>query len=178
MLRQAYGADISIEWASDSSTASVLIESQDYDICLVDYFLNDAVNGLQWARSLIAAKGIECPPLIMLTGIEACEDIDLDASESGIADFIVKSELTVRHLEHSIRYALQTRRMLRECLRNETRFHLFFDHAYEGILLLDQHGRVLQANRSAELMFCYEKGTMGGCISTSSSTIFRWNTTC
>jgi diguanylate cyclase (GGDEF)-like protein/PAS domain S-box-containing protein len=162
MLRQTYGADISIDWAESGATASRLIESNDYDVCLIDYYLGGGTNGLEWAQALISVSGIECPPLIMLTGIESCENIDLSASESGIADFIGKSELTVKHLERSIRYAIQTRRMLREFLRCETRFHLFFDHAYEGILLLDQHGKVLQANRSAELMFYYEKGTMQG----------------
>ena len=162
MLRQTYGADLSIDWAEASATASKLIESHSYDVCLVDYYLGETTNGLEWAQSMISALGIECPPLIMLTGIESCENIDLSASESGIADFIVKSELTAKHLEHSIRYAIQTRHMLREFMRCETRFHLFFDHAYEGILMLDQHSKVLQANHSAELMFCYEKGTMEG----------------
>ncbi len=162
MLRQVYGTGLSIDWAKDSPTATVLIESHSYDVCLFDYYLGDATNGLEWAQSLISAKGIECPPLIMLTGIESSENVDLSASESGIADFIVKSELTAKQLEHSIRYAMQVRRMMRKFLHSEARFHLFFDHAYEGILLLDMHGKVLQANRSAENMFCYENGTMQG----------------
>lgn len=162
LLRQSYGTDLSVDWAETSATASQLIKSGGYDACLVDYFLGDGTNGLEWAQSMISALGLDCPPLIMLTSIESCENIDLNASESGIADFISKSELTARHLEHSIRYAIQTRHMLREFLRCETRFHLFFDHAYEGILLLDNNGKVLQANHSAELMFCYEKGTMEG----------------
>lgn len=162
LLRQSYGTDISVDWAETSATASELIKSGSYDACLVDYYLSDGTNGLEWAQAMISALGLDCPPLIMLTSIESCENIDLNASESGIADFISKSELTARHLEHSIRYATQTRRMLREFLRCETRFHLFFDHAYEGILLLDNNGKVLQANHSAELMFCYEKGTMEG----------------
>ncbi|MDD5300966.1 MAG: diguanylate cyclase [Gallionella sp.] len=162
MLRQAYGAGLSIDWAGASATASGLIKSGGYDVCLVDYYLGEGGNGLEWAQSMISAMGIECPPLIMLTGIESCESIDLSASEIGISDFISKSDLTAKVIEHSIRYAIQTRRMLREHLRCETRFHLFFDHAYEGILLLDQDGKVLQANHSAENMFCYETGTMQG----------------
>jgi len=162
MLRQTYGTGISIDWADTSATASKLIEINKYDVCLVDYYLGDATNGLEWAQAMIAAMGLKCPPLIMFTGIEPCENIDLNASESGIADFISKSELTARILEHSIRYAIQNRHMMREFLRSETRFHLFFDHAHEGILLLDKNGKVLQANHSAELMFCYEKGTMEG----------------
>jgi len=162
MLRQTYGKGISIDWAKDCASASQLLESQNFDVCLFDYYLNDKVNGLEWAQSLISDKGITCPPIILLTGIESFENVDLSASESGIADFIAKSELTAKHLEHSIRYAMQTRRMLREIARCDARFRLFFDHAHEGILLLDQFGKVLQANRSAELMFCYERGTMEG----------------
>ncbi len=162
LLHQIYGAGLSIDWANDSATASKLIASRSYDVCLVDYYLGDGTNGLEWAQSIILAQGLECPPFIMLTSIESCENIDLNASESGIADFIAKPELTAKTLEHSVRYAIQTRHTLRESLRCETRFHLFFDHAYEGILLLDNNGKVLQANRSAERMFCYAKGTMEG----------------
>ena len=162
MLRQTYGAGISVDWANTGTRASGLIENHSYDACLVDYYLNDKTNGLEWAQALISARGSECPPIIMLTSIESCENIDRSASEIGIADFISKSELTAKVLEHSIRYAIQSRNMMREFLRCETRFHLFFDHAYEGILLLDKNGKVLQANHSAELMFCYEKGTMEG----------------
>lgn len=162
LLHQTYGANLPVDWANDSATANKLIENHSYDVCLVDYYLGDGTNGLEWAQSIISAQGLECPPLIMLTSIESCENIDLNASECGIADFIAKSDLTAKVLEHSIRYAIQTRHVLREQLRCETRFHLFFDHAYEGILLLDNNGKVLQANRSAERMFCYEKGTMEG----------------
>lgn len=162
MLRQTYGASLSIDWASAGATANRLIKNHSYDACLVDYYLGDATNGLEWAQSLISSMGPECPPLILLTGIESCENIDQSASEIGIADFISKPDLTAKVLEHSIRYAMRSRSMLREFLHCETRFHLFFDHAYEGILLLDKNGKVLQANRSAELMFCYEKGTMEG----------------
>ena len=162
LLRQTYGADILIDRAEASATASKLIKNGSYDVCLVDYYLGDGTNGLEWAQAIISSLGLECPPLIMLTSIESCENIDLNASESGIADFISKSELTAKILEHSIRYAIQTRHMLREFMRCETRFHLFFDHAYEGILLLDKHSKVLQANHSAEQMFRYEKGTMEG----------------
>ena len=162
MLRRIYGNGISIDWANDSATANGMIGKDGYDVCLIDYYLSDGSNGLEWVKSLISTMGIECPPLIMLTGIGSYENIDLSASESGVSDFIAKSELTARILEHSIRYAMQNRRMLREVLRYETRFHLFFDHAYEGIMLLDKDGRVLQANHSAELMFCCEKGTMEG----------------
>ena len=162
MLRQAYGADVSIDWADACDKASELLENHGYDACLADYFLNDKTDGLKWAQSQITAKGSECPPIIMLTNIGSCKNIDLSASESGIADFISKSDLTAKILEHSIRYAMQNRCMLRKFLRAEARFHLFFDHAYEGILLLDDNGKVLQANHSAELMFCYEKGTMEG----------------
>ena len=161
-LRQAYGATLTVDWADTGTKANGLIEDHGYDVCLTDYFLNDKTNGLKWAQELIAAKGSECPPIIMLTSIESCENLDLSASESGIADFISKSDLTAKILEHSIRYTMQNRFMLRKFLRSEMRFHLFFDHAYEGILLLDKNGKVLQANRSAELMFCYEKGTMEG----------------
>jgi diguanylate cyclase (GGDEF)-like protein/PAS domain S-box-containing protein len=161
-LLAACGSAVKTDWADTASKASELLEKYSYDVCLVDYYLGSGTNGLEWTKSWISALGSTCPPVIMLTGIESYENIDLRASESGISDFLNKSELTPAILEHSIRYAIQNRHMMRELLRNETRFHLFFDHAYEGILLLDRNGQVLQANHSAELMFCYAKHTMEG----------------
>jgi len=162
MLRQVYGSGLVVDHASHCMAADRMIEANDYDACLVDFFLGEDISGIDWAQALISLRGIESPPIIMLTGVDYFENIDLNASEHGIADFIVKSELTPKHLEHCIRYAIQTRRIFRELFRSNARYRLFFDHAFEGILLLDEHGKVLQANRSAELMFCYEKESMTG----------------
>lgn len=161
-LQQVYGAEMSLDWVKTALKANSLLDKSRYDVCLVDYFLGEGGDGLDWAQQWIAALGSECPPIIMLTGLASSEEIDLSASDSGISDFINKSQLTPVLIEHSIRYALKNRQMMRDLLRNEARFHLFFDHAYESILLLDQQGRVLQANHSAEHMFCYEHDTMEG----------------
>ena len=162
MLQQVYGTALSIDHAENSDAADKLIGTNRYDTCLVDYYLGKEINGIDWAQSVISMLGIECPPIIMLTGVDSFENLDLNASETGIADFIIKSELTAKHLEHSIRYAMQTRHLFRELFRSNARYRLFFNHAFEGILLLDEHGRVLQANRSAEQLFCYEKESMTG----------------
>jgi two-component system cell cycle response regulator len=74
-----------------------------YAACLLDYRLNDR-DGLTLLRE---ARIAEChTPVIFLTADEN-EDVDIAAMEAGAADYLVKSALTPRLLERSLRYALK-----------------------------------------------------------------------
>jgi diguanylate cyclase (GGDEF)-like protein len=74
-----------------------------YAACLLDYRLDDR-DGLTLLRE---ARIAEChTPVIFLTADEN-EDVDIAAMEAGAADYLVKSGLTPRLLERSLRYALK-----------------------------------------------------------------------
>ena len=74
-----------------------------YAACLLDYRLDDG-DGLGLLRE---ARIAEChTPVIFLTADEN-EDVDIAAMEAGAADYLVKSALTPRLLERSLRYALK-----------------------------------------------------------------------
>jgi len=74
-----------------------------YAACLLDYRLGDR-DGLTLLRE---ARIAEChTPVIFLTADES-EDVDIAAMEAGAADYLVKSGLTPRLLERSLRYALK-----------------------------------------------------------------------
>ena len=73
-----------------------------YALCLLDYNLG-ARNGLELLRE---AKAARCPtPVILLTGSPKAET-DLAAMDSGAADFLENSELTLHGLERAVFYAL------------------------------------------------------------------------
>ena len=74
-----------------------------YAACLLDYQLDDR-DGLTLLRE---ARIAEChTPVIFLTADDN-EAIDIAAMEAGAADYLVKSALTPRLLERSLRYALK-----------------------------------------------------------------------
>ena len=74
-----------------------------YAACLLDYRLDDR-DGLSLLRE---ARIAEChTPVIFLTADEN-EEVDIAAMEAGAADYLVKSALTPRLLERSLRYALK-----------------------------------------------------------------------
>ena len=81
-----------------------------YDVCLVDYRLAGAENGVDLARELIT-NGNRMP-VILLTGIYDRE-VDERAANIGAADFLVKGDINAATLDRAIRYAIQSHAALR-----------------------------------------------------------------
>jgi len=167
MLEQEMGEKMQLHSCHSTTEADQCINRYKIDICIIDYFLAATTNGLQWARSCYRQHGVLGPALLMLTGetnIEEIKTIDARAGDdnSGIADFLVKQELSATSLERAIRYATKQQRMLRTMKMREMRATLFFDHAREGIVTMDRNGKINQANHAAEQLFDYAHGTMLG----------------
>ena len=74
-----------------------------YAACLLDYRLDDR-DGLALLREARIAGCVT--PVIVLTADDS-EEVDLAAMEAGAVDYLVKSALTPRLLERSLRYALK-----------------------------------------------------------------------
>jgi diguanylate cyclase (GGDEF)-like protein len=74
-----------------------------YAVCLLDYHLGDR-DGLALLREARIA-GCETPAIILTA--EDSEEVDNAALDAGAVDFLVKTTLTVRELERSIRYAVK-----------------------------------------------------------------------
>ncbi|MDQ6963750.1 MAG: diguanylate cyclase [Mariprofundales bacterium] len=167
MLQQEMADAVQLKWCRSIEEADSCLQQSRPDLCLVDYHLGSATNGLSWASSCFSRYGVLGPALLMLTGetdTKALEAMDARAGgdESGIADFLVKQDLTAVSLERAVRYATKQQRLLRAMKLREMQARLFFDHAHEGIVTMDKRGRVTQANRSVERIFGYTEGTMVG----------------
>lgn len=92
-----------LEHAADFDRGLQMLLSGAYALCLLDYHLG-ARDGLELLRE---AKAARCPtPVIVLTG-SSKEETDLAAMDSGAADFMDKSELSLHGLERAICYALE-----------------------------------------------------------------------
>jgi signal transduction histidine kinase len=102
-LRQVMGRQYSLNWASSYQSAVRAIESEPFDVVLVDYHL-DSHSGLDFIQESKSKKADI--PFILLTG-QGNYEVDVTAMESGASDYLSKAEITGPLLERSIRYAIQ-----------------------------------------------------------------------
>jgi two-component system, cell cycle response regulator len=88
-------------------------------VCLLDYRL-DLGTGIDLLRE-VRRLSIDTPTIVMT--VDDSDEVDIAALEAGAADFLLKSELTPRLLERTIRYAVKlgaSMRQLRDqALRDE-----------------------------------------------------------
>lgn len=112
MLAEARGKTPHLEWASNYDEGKQAILTSTYDAILMDYQLGPKT-GLDLTRE-VTSLGCKSP-IILLTG-RGNYSIDLEAMQTGVNDYLSKSEATPASLERSIRYAIlqkQTEEMLR-----------------------------------------------------------------
>jgi len=86
LLSQITHPIIELDWAPTFEEGQDAIAKGEYDIYLVDYFLEDRT-GLDLLRE--AARHQLQAPVIMLTG-RGNHDVDLEAMRAGAADYLVK----------------------------------------------------------------------------------------
>jgi diguanylate cyclase (GGDEF)-like protein/PAS domain S-box-containing protein len=96
------GRQYRLDWAATYPQALEDCAQNPYDILLVDYHLGQN-NGLELIR---AAKhqGVDAP-FILLTG-QGSYELDLEAMQLGVYDYLVKDQLNEFTLERTLRYAL------------------------------------------------------------------------
>lgn len=136
-----------LSWASSIEKALEMIQKNKYDVFLVDYLLG-ARNGFDFIEK-VSKLGVNTPS-ILLTGMDNFET-DNKALEQGVADYLVKNEITSSLLSRSIRYAIERKRIEATLKDREERFRNLFEGAPDAILLADcLTGIIIDANPAAE----------------------------
>ena len=100
------GRQFALDWLKSYETGLEAMCRNVHDVALVDYRLG-AHNGIELLRAA-TERGCQLP-VILLTGAGEHE-VDLEAMQAGVADYLVKGQLQAHSLERSIRYALQRKR--------------------------------------------------------------------
>jgi signal transduction histidine kinase len=96
-----------LSWEPTYERGLAAIAGREHEVYLLDYFLGDR-SGLELVRE---ALGSGCTaPLVLLTG-RANGNVDLEAIKAGAADFLLKDRLDAVSLEHSLRYAVERRKL-------------------------------------------------------------------
>ena len=113
LFSDIYGEAYQLDWVRDYDQAVEKLDSDEYDICLMDYRLG-VHNGLELLREA-AVRNVKIP-IIFLTG-QGDRSLDVEVMNAGAADYLVKGQLDSAKLERSIRYAIQQRRFEEERIR-------------------------------------------------------------
>jgi diguanylate cyclase (GGDEF)-like protein/PAS domain S-box-containing protein len=118
MLRDHGRAPIALDWEQGFAPALATIREARHDLYLVDYRLG-AHTGLDLVRE--AWESDPPAPVILLTGQDDYE-VDLEASELGVTDYLVKGTIDAPSLERTIRYALRHHQAMLALRRSEERY--------------------------------------------------------
>jgi PAS domain S-box-containing protein len=118
-----------LEWEQSYLPALQAIREARHDLYLVDYRLGDRT-GLDLVRD---AWDSEPPaPVIVLTGQDDYE-IDVQASELGVTDYLVKGTIDAPSLERTIRYAVRHHQVMVDLRRSEERYAVAVQATNDGI---------------------------------------------
>src|SRR5687768_2724675 len=127
-------AGYALTWADTYEKGLVELCSGGYAVCLLDYQLGER-DGLQLIHE---ARTRDChTPIVFLTA-ETADRVDVGAMNAGALDYLVKSEITPRMLERSLRYAMKLGDTMEELRQLATRDQL------TGLLNRREFDRILQ----------------------------------
>ncbi len=95
-----------LDWALDYQTALQMIAQKSYDVCVLDYDLG-RLTGLDFVQEDIVKKSEI--PIIFLTG-RGNDEVDFEAMQRGVIDYIDKTQMNASTLDRALRYAVQRSR--------------------------------------------------------------------
>jgi two-component system, LuxR family, sensor kinase FixL len=136
---------LATDWAPNYEEGLRVLNQNQHDVCLMDYRLGPRT-GLDLLREAVAL-GIQTP-IIILTSSEDPK-VDLQATELGAADFLLKDQLEPVMLERVIRFAIQHAAALTALQKSHKRFRLLFERSMDAILISDDRGQFVDVNGAA-----------------------------
>lgn len=145
-----------LEWVTDYDAALEAIEREKHDVCLLDFRLGEC-SGLKLLREA-SERGYKVP-IILLTG-QGNREVDLEAMQSGAADYLVKGQIDAPLLERSLRYAFT--RTLRALGESEKRFRSLMQNGSEIITIADAGGIIRYGSPSVGRLLGYRAEDLVG----------------
>jgi len=134
-----------MDWASSYAAGLKALERQQHDVCLLDYRLG-VETGLDLLREAVK-HGVETP-IIILTGSDDPK-VDLEATQLGASDFLLKDSLSPVIFERVIRYSIQHAATLKALKKSNERFRLLFERSMDAILVSNNRGELVEVNSAA-----------------------------
>lgn len=160
-FQQFRSSSFHIIHSQNLSEAKEAILMEPLSIIILDYYLvlEEGLDLVKWMQS----NNISIP-VILLTGADSFE-LDSDALEMGILDFLVKSQINAEILERSIRYSLKQYETTQSLKTSEEKYRLMIEHSQDLILILNKKWCIESINHlSAKYLLKSEKEIIGESI--------------
>jgi PAS domain S-box-containing protein len=155
MLKEASGKQYDLKNVVRLSTAIEYLAEQHPDVILLDLGLPDS-QGLNTLTSIIAATA-SVIPVVVLTSLND-ESVGVEAVHLGAQDYLVKGQLTARHLCRVFDFAIERQQAAESLVASEVRYRRLFESAQDGILILDvETAKVTDVNPFLIDMLGYSK---------------------
>jgi sigma-B regulation protein RsbU (phosphoserine phosphatase) len=151
MLGQARGLSAEVCCAPHLEAGLARLRCEEFHVVILDVCVPDGA-GLA-SINLLKSAAPQMP--LIATGDTDNETVAIEAVQAGAQDYLIKSPLTARLLERSIRYALERHRSDLMLLAAEAKYHGIFDHLVEGIFQTTPDGRYLLANTALARIYGY-----------------------
>jgi diguanylate cyclase (GGDEF)-like protein/PAS domain S-box-containing protein len=157
MLRAQGRARFEVDWEQSYATALSAIGAGSHDLYLVDYRLGEHT-GLDLVRE--AWNGDPSAPVILLTGQDDYE-VDLEATELGVTDYLVKGTIDAPGLERTIRYAVRHHCAMVDLRRSEERYAVAVRATNDGIWDWDLTAGSMHFSERWKVLLGYEHFSRG-----------------
>jgi PAS domain S-box-containing protein len=129
--------------------------SKAYDVCLIDADMDTGLKLFAQARSLGWTA-----PIVMIASDDAGEA--LEAIRSGVADCLIRSQLSVAGIEHSLCCVVEQARSLELTKERERRYLALLDNSKQIVYTHDLKGTFLSINHAGELLIGYSQAELIG----------------
>jgi len=113
LLSDISSIEFILKRVSDYGAGLDAILSCEFDVCLLDYRLNER-NGLELMREAVSRGAMT--PIVFLPG-QGDSGLDLEAMSKGAADWLTKGELSATLLERSISHAIERQQQRKEQIK-------------------------------------------------------------
>ena len=124
--------------------------SKAYDVCLIDSLMDNGLELLAQARSLSFTA-----PVVLVIANSA--NAVVQAMRSGVADCLVRDELSMSLIDRSVCYVVEQGRSMSLQSKRERRHLAFLDNAPDIVFTLDLDGRFTSINRAGERLIGYSE---------------------
>ena len=142
ILDQIPTSTFSLDYAKSFEDGAEAIAKGEHDVYLVDYIIGED-SGIELVRR--ARQALNRAPMILLTG-KGRYEVDVQAMEAGVSDYLDKTKVDPDLLERSIRYAIERVRAEAALRESESRHRSMFDHLPIGLYRTSVDGELVDAN--------------------------------
>jgi two-component system NtrC family sensor kinase len=145
--------------AENGLAAVSVCQQQPIDLILLDVMM-PIMDGLTACAKIRELPGYEHIPILMLTVLKDTGSITR-AFEAGATDYLTKPiDSTI--LRPRVKHLLRLTRAEASVRASEQKFRSFVEQASDGFVLADEHGQIIEWNRSMEQITGYARPDMLG----------------